>query len=164
MSSIKKYQDSLTGIGLLLVSALYFKGSFIETSQLMTAQYGPDFLPRVYSIVLAGLSILLITGNLNKVRREGVVETEEKEEVGSSIRTIMTIVLVMVYIASIKKVGFLISSALYMLLQLRLAAYPGTTKRDYVKFILFGIVVSCILYYLFVRLFSLALPRGIVGF
>ena len=163
MGSLKKYRDSLTGIVLLLISALYFKGSFIKTSQLMTAQYGPDFMPKIYSAVLAGLSILLIAGNLKKVKKEAAKD-ERQGETGSALRTVMTILLVLVYITCMKKVGFLIASAVYMILQLCLAAYPGTTKQDYVKFMLFGIAASVALYYLFAALFSLALPRGILGF
>lgn len=163
MNGLKKYRDSLTGIALLIVSAFYFKGSFIRTSQLMTAQHGPEFLPRIYSAVLAGLSIILIAGNIRDVKKNKAEENPQTEN-GSLFRVLATVLLVLVYIMFMKRIGFLVSSAVYMILQLCLAAFPGTTKRDYAKFVLFGIVAACVLSYLFIRLFSLALPRGMAGF
>lgn len=163
MVIIKKYRDSLAGLALLVLSGLYFKGSFIETSQLMTAEYGPGFMPKLYSLALAVLSILLIAGNLKKVKKEDIPEDEPEKEKTSGFRTAATIILVLAYIASMKTAGFFLSSAVYMILQLCLVVSPGTEKRAYIKFAVFGIAAAFLLNYLFATLFSLALPVGILG-
>ena len=70
-------------------------------------------------------------------------------------------ILMLCYVFSIKRLGFLIASAIYMLLQMLLLTV--NTKRNYILIIFMTIVVPSIVYFGFVKIFYLMLPPGIFG-
>lgn len=70
-------------------------------------------------------------------------------------------ILMLCYVFSIKRLGFLIASAIYMLLQMLLLTV--NSKRNYILIIFMTIVVPSIVYFGFVKIFYLMLPPGIFG-
>ncbi|MCI8512153.1 MAG: tripartite tricarboxylate transporter TctB family protein [Lachnospiraceae bacterium] len=163
MEQFKKYGGFLTGIFCLLLSVLYFKGSFIQTSRLMTAKYGPDFMPKIYSLALCLLSLALIFQEAKGLNRQEQ-KTAGKEEKRSEARVALTMGLILLYIVLLKQIGFLIASAFYAALQMIVIQSPKTSKKKYIQYIIFGIAVAAVLTYLFTKVFSVALPAGKLGF
>lgn len=74
---------------------------------------------------------------------------------------VFSAILLLGYVFSIKRLGFLIASAIYMLLQMLLLTV--NTKRNYILLIALTIAVPSIIYFGFVKIFYLMLPPGILG-
>jgi putative tricarboxylic transport membrane protein len=56
--------DLVGGIGLLLLAIVYFERSFAISTGLASDRLGPTFYPRVLSVVLAVLAVVLIARSL----------------------------------------------------------------------------------------------------
>ena len=69
MKRAKQYQDVIAGIILLVISAAYYSGSFFETSGIMQVEYGPDFMPKIYAVLMGLLSIALIVTGIQKSQK-----------------------------------------------------------------------------------------------
>ena len=166
MPFFQRRRETLIGIGLLLFSVAYYWGSFqIKTRNILGSSYGPELLPRIYGGALVVLSILLIISDLIKASKEknaeGEAQDSEKARANriAILRIIGTILLVLIYIAAIVPVGFLISSACYMMLQLLMICPKG--KFNYLKFAIVSVVAAILIEYLFMSVFSVPLPEGI---
>ena len=161
MKKFKQYQDVIAGIVFLLVSSVYFSSSFFETSGIMQVKYGPDFMPKIYAVLMALLSAALIITGLNKAGKyketgEDVVQADKK-----SVQTVMaSFLLVAGYIYLIKSLGFLMASVLYLFGQ----AWLLSQKKNYPVLLLFSIVGAVAIYLLFAKAIGLLLPKGIFGF
>jgi len=163
MLTLRRYADTMIGVVFLVIAWFYYKGTFIEKKGFMEAEYGPEFLPRIYVSLFVVLSLCLIISNVRKARREKVVD-QEKLIINKNaiLRTVGTILLLALYISILKNIGFLIASALYMTAQLCIIAPRNKMKP--VRFALFSIFVSVILSYIFVNFFYVKLPAGLLGF
>ena len=66
------------------------------------------------------------------------------------------------YAVLLKPIGFLISSILYLFLQINVMTDKPTAKQR-IFFAVLSIIVSVLINYIFVNWFSMALPDGILG-
>ncbi len=166
MDILRRRKDLLIGIGMLAVSVFYYISSMNIQTRSLLAAYGPDIMPRIYGGILAILSILLIISDLIKLKLEKktdkVFNNEGVDVKKAVIRTVGTISLVGIYMLILKPVGFLVSSALFIMLQLIVISPQG--KVNYLKYGVTAVVTAVLLDYLFVSLFNLGLPHGILGF
>ena len=74
---------------------------------------------------------------------------------------VLSIPLLLAYAYSMKPVGFLLSSMVYLFLHMLLLTV--NKKRNYLLLAVLAIIVPCIIYFCFVKLFYLMLPVGILG-
>lgn len=74
---------------------------------------------------------------------------------------VLSIPLLLAYAYTMKSAGFLLSSGIYMFLHMLLLTVDK--KRNYPLLILLAVLVPCIIYFCFVKLFYLMLPAGILG-
>ena len=161
MKRAKQYQDVIAGIILLVISAAYYSGSFFETSGIMQVEYGPDFMPKIYAVLMGLLSIAPIVTGIKKAKKYA---QENHAEDAVDIRSVVTVVLSLVciglYIFLIEAIGFLFATAVYLFAQ----AWLLSQKKNYLQLILFCIIGSVLTYLLFVNVLGLMLPKGIFGF
>lgn len=73
----------------------------------------------------------------------------------------LTLILMIAYAFTMKPLGFLISTSAYMFLQ-TIILFPNK-KKNYIIMISVSLIFSIAVYLVFVRIFSLVLPRGILG-
>ena len=161
MRRFKQYQDVIAGLIFLMISIAYYSGSFFETSSIMQAKYGPDFMPKVYAVLLGILSVALIVTGIRKAKKYEAPEGEASQpDVRSVITVVLSLVCIGVYIYLVKTIGFLIASALYLFCQ----AWLLSQKKNYLTLILFSVIGSVLIYLLFAKVIGLLLPKGILGF
>lgn len=160
MKKFKQYQDVIAGVAFLILSVAYYSGSFFETSSLMKAEYGPDFMPKVYAVLMGILSIALIVTGIQKAKKVSPSEEECVFDMRSAVTVALSLIFIGVYIFLIEVVGFLIASALYLFTQ----AWLLSQKKNYGLLILFSVIGAVAVYLLFAKGIGLTLPRGILGF
>jgi hypothetical protein len=158
---------------MIILFALYiFVASFSITSG---AALGPAFMPQIMGVILFALGIADFVGELKKeknAKKEAhvITKTEEKETATGKCSYKEWIakhidqssaVLLLIYVYSIKPLGFLVASAIYMFVHMLFLTV--NTKRNYVVIVLLAVIAPSIIYFGFVKLFYLLLPPGILG-
>ena len=129
-----------------------------------SGQVGADFLPRVIAILIIALSIGFLATTLSsalKTMKSGnkAENTSEKQNVK---RIIITMALLVAYVALMNTIGFVITTIIYLFLQMViLGNHP--TKKDIILYAVIAVVVPIVVNYVFVEGFQLLLPEGILG-
>ena len=90
--------------------------------------------------------------------------SEEEEKDHSDYRRVLeSLVLATIYVNVLKPVGFLISTFVYLCLQIYvLAPNDKRTKKDIVKFVVISLIFTVVVYVLFRYGFKIILPTGII--
>ncbi len=110
------------------------------------------------------LSICMIVMSSIKIKREVAVFSDQEAETTPNTSwksIIMTAVLLVVYVALFQKVGFLITTAIYLFLQLLILA-PERKPKQIVLFAVSSVIGAIVLQYIFVHLLYVMLPEGIL--
>lgn len=147
------------GVGMALYSNTYKGLSLYENDP------GANFLPFIYSVAIAVLSVVyLITALLNK--DEEFNRKEEKEKVSSEkrsdmLRTVISVVLLAAYVFTFKSVGFLIGSIVYLFLQQLIL--EDKKQPHWVRMIFIAVLLPIACQILFVNVLNYMLPSGILG-
>ncbi len=153
-------KDLASGIGLLVFSVLLFLGTFTIKKLFIVSRIGAAFVPQLAAFILAGLSILLI---LQALGRKKLQETEESSEEAVKInRSVwLSIGLLIIYGAVLGFFGFILATAGYLFCQIYILF--GNRGKSLVKIILTSAISSVVIYLIFVYVFELMLPAGLLG-
>jgi putative tricarboxylic transport membrane protein len=158
-----RYRRTIMSAGVLAVSLFYFIYALlcIESRHVRGV---PDsgFIPRIVGGLLVILSVIMTVSDFRRNQREPdeASSTEKKEN-----RNVLgTAVLLLVYICLIEPLGFLIASVLYLFAQFLYLTEVSNLRRPktYVLYFVIALVVSTGIYYLFLNVFHLILPAGIL--
>ncbi|WP_202080881.1 tripartite tricarboxylate transporter TctB family protein [Caldalkalibacillus salinus] len=172
-----KYQDVVASISLLLFSIVLFSATF-HIQQLTVSEIGADFVPRLVSIGIFILSLILLIQTLKKPEAneghkvndyhqettpvgEKADEDTTSDTQGSPWSVVPTLVLLLGYVYLLPYVGFLIMTTVYLFLQMLVMAEK--TQRRLPLFLMTSIIASVSIYYCFKSVFHLRLPSGILG-
>lgn len=163
---IKKYED--------LYSSIFFMGYAIlvlilslSIKKLDVSVVGSAFVPRLVAIGIFILSAKLLWDGIKKSKQATQVSTDEETKDGESQESVnyasvlMTAALMVIYVALIGPLGFLLSTILYLILQIMLF-----TDRAHWKiplYVVIAILTSGSIYYIFRMVLHVMLPEGIVG-
>lgn len=117
---------------------------------------GGDFLPKLCSVFWVIISGLMLASSAFKY-------TAQSEEKGNIKGFLLTLVLLFLYVLLLKPIGFVITSSLYMFLQMLLFV-PGEliNKKRLILFAVISILLPVLVNLLFANVFSLILPAGIL--
>lgn len=140
--------DKIFSIILCLISAVvYYSASQFDMSYIGDTGLGPDFFPKVVSVILIVLSILIFISN----------GKDKKTEKNPNVKyTLITIVIFAVYIVLIGKIGYLVSTILFSF------AIISLLKKDSIVLkVVYSIIFPVGLYLLFTYAFKVSLPTGI---
>lgn len=140
--------DKIFSIILCLISAVvYYSASQFDMSYIGDTGLGPDFFPKVVSVILIVLSILIFILN----------GKDKKTEKNPNIKyTLITIGIFAVYIVLIGKIGYLVSTILFSF------AIISLLKKDSIVLkVVYSIIFPVGLYLLFTYAFKVSLPTGI---
>ncbi|MDR2589266.1 MAG: tripartite tricarboxylate transporter TctB family protein [Spirochaetales bacterium] len=160
MSHEKK--NIISGFFFLALSVFIYAVSY--TIKLVKADsLGPQFFPRLVSFIMAQLAVYLIAVNALRLRRNR--EKTEKKIFKLNIPLIVTSVLLVAYGLLINSLGFIVTTMLYLFVQIyMLLPLECLKKRSYM------IITACVslltpvfIYYLFYMAFNIFLPVGILG-
>lgn len=156
----------------IAIAAILFLGSLGITSRSASGEIGSAFFPRFVAAILLICSIFPLIKGIKKYR-QGVIDdhgTKYAPEDKDSLTGInkatelypkqLTIVLIILYAITMEPLGFIISTALYLFLQMVVLSKPH--ERNYVMFVILSIVVPVIMYYVFAKGFQTFLPAGLL--
>nr|WP_314716314.1 tripartite tricarboxylate transporter TctB family protein [uncultured Fretibacterium sp.] len=150
--------DFLCGVIFLCVGLVYASQiNKIQVSELspISARFLPIII--VYGMLL--LSVIELTksfGLLGKIAIDKITVKVKK----NYLCVILSLVLSLCYVLSLLSLGFVISSALYMFLQMWFFA-PRNDKRTFLLLAI-SIAVSFAIYFIFRVMLNLMLPNGIL--
>ena len=128
-------KDLLTGIVAAAFSAFYLmQTSGIKIFGGATAGVTAQTIPRLWGGALLALSLVLILRSILTMRKSKAEETAEKKGILAALKerreVVFTFVLLILYAALMKPVGFIIMSILYVYLQVWVLTPPEKrTKR-----------------------------------
>ncbi|MDR1625041.1 MAG: tripartite tricarboxylate transporter TctB family protein [Spirochaetia bacterium] len=151
-----------TGIGFLLYGAAWLYAGLTMTVKGKGGDFGPAFLPKVIGATIVFLSVVLVyTAFLNN-KRTAATQKTQNNGLYDYRSVIFTIVLLVLYMFTMKPIGFIISSTLYLFLQMIIMANkPG--KRQIATYAIISLVLPYLVDYLFYSMFALMLPDGLLG-
>lgn len=153
----EKYWDFCSGIFLFVFSiVLFYGGMTVKTLEVST--FGSGFFPKVVAVILALTSLPIIAGGLQKAR---IADGKEEKLNPRWWAVLATFGIMLAYAALIPKLGFIITTTVYLFLQMQILA--DGSKRKHVLFAVIAVSASVIIYFTFVKVFNLMLPAGILG-
>ncbi|MDD3998149.1 MAG: tripartite tricarboxylate transporter TctB family protein [Sphaerochaetaceae bacterium] len=169
MEFLKKHKTLLAAAGLFVLAVAYLIGANnIKIYKGMGASsVGSAFYPRMLGWLLVGLTLVQIIGHVRKltVQKKQMCttqpETTESEKETNYLAIGAVIAITAVYVALLEIIGFLIMSALYLFALILIMA-PKKMRRIWMAAII-AVVTSIAVYFIFVKGFTLVLPRGILG-
>ena len=125
---------------------------------------GSQFLPRLIAGLMILLGVLLLIGTLRKIKSSAGAQAQEEAGDKSFMPALLSFVNLIVYVLIFKPVGFLVSTVLYLTVQMIIMSpdrKPGVKKLG--LWALLAVIVAVAIYFIFTKGFSLPLPSGILG-
>ena len=159
---IKKYGDLIVGAFYAVLSAaILIMARALPKSKVMAI--GPDFMPTVVGVISLVLSIILIVQAIGKLHaNKGADEVKEQDE-SDYKRVLESLILATIYVNVLKPVGFLISTFVYLTLQMIvLAPNDKRSKKEILKYVIINLVFTVVVFVLFRYGFKIILPSGII--
>ena len=118
---------------------------------------GPGDYPKIICVVLIVLCAIQIIKILAECRAFPLIDFQSIN--GKYIlRAFIMILMSWIYYSLLKKVGFLILTPIYLYASFVLFGY-----RKWIRGILYSVAFSTTVYFLFVKVFLVLLPKGILG-
>lgn len=158
---IKKYGDIIVGVFFLLLSAaMLVMAKMLPKSTVM--DIGPDFMPMcigVMTFVLAAALVLLNIKNMKIYVAQAEAEGPEKADYK---RVLTSFIIILVYVFVLKSVGFIISTLVYLPVQMFiLAPEERRGKKDVIQLLITDVLFTFVVFFLFRYGFKIVLPAGI---
>ena len=159
--------DKIKGI---ITSLLFLAFSVVmiifarDIKPMMKNDLGSGFFPMVVGIAMLGLSLLRLgIAVYGLIREKKGLETSEKKKSGDDLLGgLATIILIGAYCIAFDAIGFIISTAIYLFLQI-LVLTPKE-KRSWPVIAAISVVAPFAFYALFVYAINTPLPVGLFGF
>ncbi|QTQ14966.1 tripartite tricarboxylate transporter TctB family protein [Treponema parvum] len=156
------------GVGLFffILAVFYFIGSVSIESYNPFGKTGLSSraVPQTFAILMAVLSLTIIVDSILKAKKEkGSSAEKAKVNRKTTGKLLLAIFLLLVYIFLFNRLGFIISTILYLFAMIYLLL-PNKTSRNIVLTALFSIAVSFLIYTIFNKALGLILPAGIFGY
>lgn len=148
---------ALGGVTLALAGAYYSAATAIPESFLSDA-VGPQGLPKLYAVILAALSLILIVQGAGG-RGKGEAEGRSSSPVprGLLLRVFGMLMIGVLYVALVPSLGYLISLAALIVAT---TYYQGGVINRYVAIV--GVSGALFLWLLFVQVLGIPQPAGLL--
>lgn len=162
---MSRYRQTISAAFIFFLSAFYlgYAMFFIEIKN-MSGVPDSAFIPRIVGVLMVVLSTVLLIGSIAK-DRQAQPEEEQTAGKGELLNVFITAMILLVYIIMLQPIGFLISTTCYLFAQISFMTDPATirNKKVLLKNFVIALVVTCLIYFLFLNVFTLILPAGILG-
>ncbi|NNJ28392.1 tripartite tricarboxylate transporter TctB family protein [Lacrimispora defluvii] len=158
---IRKYGDMIVGGFFMILSAgMMIMAKMLPKSAIM--DIGPDFMPMCIGLVTFVLAAALAFLNLKNLKmRTAEAEKMDKEELDYK-RMLTSFMLILVYVYLLQPVGFIVTTILYLPLQMYvLAPDEKKTKKDMIQLAVTSVIFTFVVFFLFRYGFKIILPAGI---
>ena len=162
---MKPKMDLIAGIFLFVFSVIVYYASF-SIKMLMVSRIGSRFVPQLVAVAMGILSLVLVIQSLLRMKAG---QKAARTEAGSPPKWTFedyvpvwgTFITLIFYAVAFEPLGFIVSTTIYLLVQFFLLT--SMVKRKYLVFLVSAVLTSVIVYFLFVKVFYLMLPEGILG-
>ncbi|NPV45071.1 MAG: tripartite tricarboxylate transporter TctB family protein [Firmicutes bacterium] len=151
-----KMRDLICGILFLALGIfMFFQSQGIDP--IIPNELGSGFVPKIVAGVTAGLSVSMIL--VTFLKKQSPPPTKADEDLKGGIFTILTLA---TYVFLFDKLGFILSTMLYLFVQMTLLS--NERNRNFRLFAGISVITPLVIYALFVYGFKLILPAGILRF
>lgn len=156
---IKKYGDIIVGVFFMLLSAaMLVMAKMLPKSTVM--DIGPDFMPMCIGVMTFVLAAALVFLNIKNMKIY-VAEAEGPEKADYK-RVLTSFIIILVYVFVLKSVGFIISTLVYLPVQMFiLAPEERRGKKNVIQLLLTDVLFTFVVFFLFRYGFKIVLPAGI---
>ncbi|MBB6448669.1 hypothetical protein HNR44_000618 [Geomicrobium halophilum] len=164
---IEKYGDLYASVFFLIFAIfMYIATLNFQQSDLVVLTIGSEFVPQ---LAAGGIFIFAFLLLIKGIKTAKAMNKDEAADVQTSkpfhktkVFTVgATILLIVLYVTLITQIGFLITTVVYLVLQMYVLAEP--IKRNLFLFVSIAIITSGSVYFVFREFFNLFLPSGILG-
>ena len=167
-------RDLVTGTVLLVLAVIYLgltKGIRAFTGDGATPITAKT-MPQIWGVIMLLCAAGRIVRSLIRIRK--ATAAGEKRTPGDGLAgwlkhnyaVVGTFLALAVYSAAMKPAGYLISTMVYLLVQIPLLT-PKEKRKDpkmWIITVVLAVVFALVTDYMFVKLFSVRLPKGLIGF
>lgn len=157
----KKYGDIVVSVFFMALSAvMIYAATLLPKSKVM--EIGPDFMPTVVGIATLILSTALLLISLKNLKaRVAEVDANPPADVDYK-RMLLSLILILVYVFALKPVGFILTTLVYLPIQMYvLADKEHRSKKDIITLLIIDVVFTIAVFFLFRYGFKIVLPQGI---
>ena len=147
-------QRDIIAAVVFLAFGIFMFGNSAGINPIIPNEVGSGYVPKFVSIVIAILSISLLILTLLKKKIGPNEKTDEDIKGG-----IFTVMALAAYVILFEFLGFLVSTALYLFVQITLLS--NAKNRKLLVFGIIAVVVPLVIYGLFKTLFNMPFPAGI---
>lgn len=157
----KKYGDIVVSIFFMVLSAvMIFAATLLPKSTVM--EIGPDFMPTVVGIATLIMSTALLIVSLKGLKAR-VAEAEANPPAQNDYkRMLISLILILVYVFALKPVGFIVTTLVYLPIQMYvLADADHRGKKDIIMLLVIDVIFTFAVFFLFRYGFKIVLPQGI---
>lgn len=157
----KKYGDIVVGVFFMVLSAaLIVMAKMLPKSKVM--EIGPDFMPLVIgsvAFILAAILTFLSVKNFKLHAKE--LENTTVPDCDYK-RVLSSVILVLIYVFVLQPVGFILSTMVYLLLQM-LVLSPDDERdpKHIIRLVIIDVIFTLVVFFLFRYGFKIVLPAGI---
>jgi len=172
---IDQKRDLITSIVFFIFGIAVIMASRSIPAKNVGGDIGSAFLPELIAGVIIFLSIILLAKTImhiknnnpqkaNKVNIQKNTETDKNVQGFAGNRAVFTsFINLCVYVALFKPVGFILSSILFLVLQMGIMTEDSkVTPRKIVLWGIISTVTAVLVYLIFYEIFSMPLPMGIL--
>ena len=158
---IKKYGDIIVGVFFMLLSAaMLVMAKMLPKSTVM--DIGPDFMPMCIGVMTFVLAAALVFLNIKNMKIYVAQAEAEGPEKADYKRVFTSFIIILVYVFVLKSVGFIISTLVYLPVQMFiLAPEERRGKKNVIQLLLTDVLFTFVVFFLFRYGFKIVLPAGI---
>ena len=158
---IKKYGDIIVGVFFMLLSAaMLVMAKMLPKSTVM--DIGPDFMPMCIGVMTFVLAAALVFLNIKNMKIYVAQAEAEGPEKADYKRVLTSFIIILVYVFVLKSVGFIISTLVYLPVQMFiLAPEERRGKKNVIELLLTDVLFTFVVFFLIRYGFKIVLPAGI---
>ena len=158
---IKKCGDIIVGVFFMLLSAaMLVMAKMLPKSTVM--DIGPDFMPMCIGVMTFVLAAALVFLNIKNMKIYVAQAEAEGPEKADYKRVLTSFIIILVYVFVLKSVGFIISTLVYLPVQMFiLAPEERRGKKDVIQLLITDVLFTFVVFFLFRYGFKIVLPAGI---
>lgn len=156
---VKKYGNLILGLLFMAVGGVYYcMAAALPPSKIMDT--GPSFVPKIIAAITMAVAAVLTVTSIEKLRREkdAAPVSGDKNEYW---RVLLTMAAFGVYVHCFERVGFLISTCVYLFVQMLVMAPKEKIRLP--MFAVISVVSGAAIYYVFRYRLNVILPSGILN-
>lgn len=157
----KKYGDIVVAIFFMTISVLMMIGAQrLPKSTVM--EIGPDFMPMCVSIITFLLASLLLFFSIKGLKNNIALAESSPVEEADYMRVLLSSILILIYVFILQPIGFIISTLIYLPLQMFvLAPSDKRDKKNVIQLVIISVAFTFCVFFLFRYGFKIVLPAGI---